>query len=304
MTFSHPLLTSALAAALLTAGVSDTPLSAAESQPQPPPAADTPAVTLPSLPLLNTPTVRPDAVPDLLDLHSGPASQESPSAAQAVAGTAQFPSDLIDLKNWSLTLPTGNAGDPEDMTPPQLPKFANEFFRVNKSRDGVVFTATVGGVTTENSHYPRSELREMNGEAKAAWSNTSGTHTLSVREAILAVPPVKPEVVAVQIHDASDDVMQIRLEGQRLMVQSDDGKTETVLDPAYKLGTVYDVQVVAHDGRVDIIHNGVKKAELNKSGAGWYFKVGAYVQSNPERGDRVGAPGTVAVYKLSVSHSR
>jgi hypothetical protein len=306
MTFSHSVLTSALAAALLTAGVSDTPLSAATPQPSPPPAPGASAVTLPALPLLNTPTLRPEVAPDLLGLRSAPAPQDSPSKeapSATAAGAAEYPADLLDLSNWSLTLPVGDPGDPEDVTPPKLPKFANEFFRVNKSRDGVIFTANVGGTTTKNSKYPRSELREMQGEEKAAWSNTSGTHTLSVREAILAVPPVKPEVVAAQIHDGGDDVMQIRLEGRRLVVQYDDGGSETVLDPDYKLGTVYDVQIVAKDGRVDVIHNGVKKAELPKSGSGWYFKVGAYVQSNPEKGDKVGAPGTVALYSLQATHS-
>jgi hypothetical protein len=48
-------------------------------------------------------------------------------------------------------------------------------------------------------------------------------------------------------------------------------------------------------------HSGAKKAELTKSGTGWYFKVGAYVQSSPEKGDKEGTPGAVAVYALKVT---
>ena len=189
-----------------------------------------------------------------------------------------------------------------DVLPLQLPGYSSEFFRLTDQRDAVIFTAKVGGTTTRNSKYPRSELREMRGDREAAWTNAGGVHTLSIREAILAVPPVKPEVVAAQIHDGADDVMQLRLEGQRLMVQYDDGDREIVLDPAYQLGTPYDVSIVATEGRVDVFYNGVKKAVLPKSGTGWYFKVGAYLQSNPNKGDKVGAPGTVALYALKLSH--
>ena len=136
---------------------------------------------------------------------------------RAAAAPAQVPGDLIDLADWYLTLPTGKPGDPDTVENPDLEKFTNAFFTLNDARDGVVFSAHGDGVTTKNSHYPRSELREMNGSAKAAWSNTSGRHTLDVCEAITQVPSAKPEVVGAQIHDDNDDVLQIRLEGQKLM---------------------------------------------------------------------------------------
>src|SRR4029078_9126157 len=92
------------------------------------------------------------------------------------------------------------------------------------------------------------------------------------------------EVVAAQIHDASDDVMQIRLEGKTLMVQNNDVRTEQFIDPNSALGTPYNVRIVAEGGKVDVLYNGQKKAELPLSGSGWYWKVGAYVQSNGSKG--------------------
>ena len=167
----------------------------------------------------------------------------------------------------------------------------------------MVFSARADGVTTKNSHYPRSELREMNGGEKASWSNTTGSHTLDVCEAITKTPTAKPEVVGAQIHDASDDVMQIRLEGKTLMVQYNDGKSETVIDPNYVLGTPYNVRIVAEGGKVDVLYNGQKKAELPLSGSGWYWKVGAYVQSNTEKGESPDATGEVTVYSLKCVHT-
>ena len=213
-----------------------------------------------------------------------------------------MPADVIDLGRWYLTLPTGQQGNPDTVENPSLEKFTNDYFKLNPTRDGVVFSADGDGVTTKNSHYPRSELREMNGSQKASWSNTSGTHTLEVCEAFTKLPAAKPEVVGAQIHDAKDDVLQIRLEGKKLVAQYDDGRSEAVLDTDYRLGTPYTVRIVAANGQVDVLYNGEKKAELPLTGSGWYWKVGAYVQSNSSKGDGAGSTGAVTVYSLRCAH--
>jgi hypothetical protein len=102
--------------------------------------------------------------------------------------------------------------------------------------------------------------------------------------------------------DDKDDVLQIRLEGQKLMVQYDDGKSEQVLDPAYQLGTPYHVRIIAADSTVDVLYNGKKKAELPLTGSGWYWKVSAYVQANADTGDPK-STGAVTVNALQVNHS-
>ena len=236
---------------------------------------------------------------------AAPASA-APAAVPALAGsgrTASKPGELIDTNEWYLTLPTGKKGSPDTIEGSQLATYHSKFFDLTSARDGIVFNAGADGVTTKNSHYPRSELREMNGSEKASWSNTSGTHVFDVREAFTKLPSAKPEVVGVQIHDAEDDVMQIRLEGKKLMVQYHDGKSEAVLDPDYQLGTPFDTRIVAANGKVDVLYNGEKKAELPLSGSGWYWKVGAYVQSNGSTGDGAGSTGEVVVYKADISHS-
>jgi len=143
----------------------------------------------------------------------------------------------------------------------------------------------------------------MDGEQKAAWSNRTGRHILTVRQAVTALPPVKPEVVVAQIHDAQDDVMLVRCEGSRLVVQWDDGDSEVVLDPAYRLGTPYELRIVAAAGRVEVFLDGVRKAEVPLSGSGWYFKTGSYVQSNLDRGEASDAVGEVVIYGLALEHA-
>ena len=218
-------------------------------------------------------------------------------------GNATLPADVLDLTNWYLTLPTGQPGDPDTVEQPELARYNSTWFRLNDARDGVVFTADAGGVTTKNSTYPRSELREMKGQEKASWSNTTGTHILAVREAVTALPQVKPDVVTAQIHDSESDVVEVRLEGTRLIAQYDDGGTDVTLDPGYTLGTAYDLKIVATGGRIEISYNGVQKAVIQQSGSGWYFKAGSYMQSNISKGERPDAAGVVVIYALSVTHS-
>jgi hypothetical protein len=222
---------------------------------------------------------------------------------QPLVAGAEVPGDVLDLENWFLTLPVGLPGDPDSIDQPELLTYRSEWFDLTPDGTGVVFRAPAGGVTTENSKYPRSELREMNGEEKAAWSNTEGTHVLESRQAITKVPPVKPEVSAAQIHDGGDDVMQIRLEGSTLVAQYADGAEQIVIDPDYQLGTPYDLRIVAADGRITVFYDGEQAAVIERSGSSWYWKVGAYTQSNPERGDAPDALGEVVVYSLSLEHS-
>ena len=225
------------------------------------------------------------------------------SGAGCAATPATVPGDLIDLTDWYLTLPTGRTAHPDTVRPPELQRYNGSWFHLDSLRSGVVFTANAGGVTTAHSKYPRSELREMTAGKNASWSNTSGTHTMSIRQAVTSLPVAKPEVVTAQIHDGKDDVAQIRLEGTRLLAQYDDGREEVTLDPQYVLGTPYDVTIVAAGGRVGISYNGTAKVDIARSGSGWYFKTGSYIQSNTAKGDRADAVATVVLYGLSVQHS-
>jgi hypothetical protein len=217
-----------------------------------------------------------------------------------------YPSRVLNLTDWYLTLPIAKPGtnDPQTIKQPQLNSFAlAPYFQLNAGANGVVFQAPAGGVTTKNSKYPRSELREManGGTQEASWSDTNGTHTMTIRQAITHLPAAKPHVVAGQIHDDSSDVIEIRLEGSNLFVEAD-GKSVGTLDGGYQLGAVFTVQVTAANGHIQVAYNGVTKVDYAKSGSGYYFKAGCYTQSNPGKGDSPGAYGEVVIYGLQVSH--
>jgi hypothetical protein len=222
-----------------------------------------------------------------------------PSADETAATTAR----VLDASDWYLTLPTGSKGKPDTVQPAKLADYSSKWFHANSDKDGIVFTANVGGVTTSGSSYPRTELREMNGSKLAGWSNTQGTHTLTVRQAVTALPPAKPEVVTAQIHDSEDDVMEVRLESGKLIASYNDGRTDVTLDPRYSLGTPYDLTITAASGRIRVYYNGAKKLDIAKRGSGWYFKSGSYVQSNTSKGDKASAVGVVVIYKIDAKHT-
>jgi hypothetical protein len=214
---------------------------------------------------------------------------------------ARVPGQVLDLHPWKLTLPTGRPERPTEILQPELDTYSDEWFRVRDG--GVVFRARCDGVSTSGSGYPRSELREMDGDEKTAWSNATGSHTLTIDQAITETPVVKPEVVAGQIHDGDDDVIQIHLAARRLTLRYADGKKSVVLDDAYVLGTRFTVRIDATGKRVRVAYNGAQKADLPLTGSGWYWKVGCYTQSSTAKGDAPDAAGEVVVYGIDLRHT-
>lgn len=226
---------------------------------------------------------------------------------QKAEAACSYPAQVLDISNCKQTLPVGKSGKPKEVTQPALATYTSDpFFKANATCDGVIFRAPVNGVTTSNSGYPRSELREMTngGKDNAKWSTTSGTHTMFIDEAITAVPKKKKHVVAGQIHGADDDLIVVRLEFPKLFIDIN-GKTGPTLDAKYTLGKRFTVKFVAEGGKVKIYYNGSQNPiyTLNKSTSGCYFKAGAYTQSNCSKESDCSSNnfGEVVIYNLSLN---
>jgi len=219
--------------------------------------------------------------------------------------TIRNPADKLDLTNWKITLPIDKDGNKaaDEIKQPALNSFSLiPYF--NLSGDGVAFRAYADGATTDNSGYPRSELREMtnNGQKKASWSNSTGSHAMTVTGAITHLPDVKRQVVAAQIHDASDDVIMIRLENTRLFVEAG-GENIGDLDTNYALGKKFTVKITAQNKKINVYYNDIQKVTYAKNGEGYYFKAGCYTQTNLTKGDRASSYGEVVIYDLHVLHA-
>lgn len=247
---------------------------------------------------------------------------------QALAQTITYPMDIINAMGWYITLPTprGVHGAPDTVTEPKLATYSDEFFQLNATKDGAVFKAPTDGATTKKSFNPRSELREMttDGKTQAAWSSTSGTHSMEIVQAVIALPiGPKPVVVTGQIHDANDDVSVFRVEANRYDTNTGDKTLHSIwitdgntthghlLTNSYRLGDQYTVGFQVAGGKINYTFNGQPVAYAqSKSFSGAFFKVGSYCQSGgivtklpdgPEAGKADYA--AVTVYSVQVCHN-
>lgn len=220
-----------------------------------------------------------------------------------------YPAQLLDLTNFKLTLPIGSSSNPShaiEIRQPILATYTHDtYFHLNDTKNGVVFQAHCGGAATSSRAHPRSELREManNGRDKAAWSTTSGTHTMIVTEAITHLPLCWPRTVSAQIHNANNDLIVIQLHRNRLYVDNN-GTELGNLDTNYVLGTRFTIKIVAANGQVKVFYNDMDSPKVlaQLPDTGCYFKVGNYTQSDLSKGDAPDAYGEVVIYDLKVSH--
>ncbi|MBK1829987.1 polysaccharide lyase family 7 protein [Verrucomicrobiaceae bacterium R5-34] len=220
------------------------------------------------------------------------------------ACAAAPPGQLLDLSSWKLTLPVDVAkplGSPDEIKSPELKNFAHlRYFFVENG--AVIFRAPCGGATTKNSKYPRCELREMSadGTSRAAWdTRASLVRSMTLQASITKTPKVKRHVVCAQIHDADDDLMMVRLEGDKLFIERNK-IGDVLLQDGYRLGDSFSVKIEAGKGRVKVWYNGELKMDWEVAKRGCYFKAGCYTQSNPEKGDRADDYGEVIISKLKL----
>lgn len=110
------------------------------------------------------------------------------------------PGGNFDLSVWQLQEPVGSPGSPTTISSSRLQGangFQDSYFYTDTRDGAMTFWAPEKGVTTPNSNYARSELREMNRNGSAADWSLSGSHKLS---ATLRVVSVTSNVCVGQIH--------------------------------------------------------------------------------------------------------
>lgn len=236
------------------------------------------------------------------DSDDEPDEGEEPREEEPPSTGGTHPSDVLDLRHWTVMLPTGSQGDPDNeyVLGRSIP---NTLF----VRDGgVVFRCPANGFHSPNSKYARTELRQMADDdwTKAAWSST-GSHSLEAELSIDASHlTARRRINGLQIHDGGDDVCQImRHETLGLGLMHADGKAWEPIDPGYVDGTRFTCKITAEKHRILVDYNGRRAVDISKSGSGWYFKAGAYLQSGgaSEHREPDSAHGEVVIYRLATT---
>lgn len=122
------------------------------------------------------------------------------TGSAAAADPNKAPGGNFDLSVWQLQEPVGSPGSPTTISSSRLQGangFQDSYFYTDTRDGAMTFWAPEKGVTTPNSKYARSELREMNRNGSAADWSLSGNHRMN---ATLRVVSVTSNVCVGQIH--------------------------------------------------------------------------------------------------------
>lgn len=230
---------------------------------------------------------------------------------------------MLDLTTWNLTVPATESATL--ISTERLNKgYSSQYFRPQSS--SVRFWVPVTGSSTENSRYPRSELRETwpNGELRN-WYHGDADNLLSAVLTVNQVPS-KNKLVIGQIHsinrpgDVGEPLVKLQyhyrpeLNSGRIEAlvrkHPDDKKVQNIAlinDVTLDERFAYRLRLTA-SGRlgITVYSDDDNGAYYRKIASGWsrqqlYFKAGAYAQDN-YGGSAEG--GRATFYHLNTEHRR
>jgi len=217
---------------------------------------------------------------------------------------------MIDLSVWDLILPIGTPA--QEVAANRLSTFTNPYFQNNGS--GLVLWAPVTGAQSGSSHFPRSEMREVNKSGtQRNWKYNSGTNEISGKVAVNQVPS-EGKVVVAQIHakDAESPLLKLQYRYAKGVGNVDitwrkkpgDDKSPII----YTLKNVplgqpftYDIKMVS-TGEVTAIINGVAtQVTLDSKWRpySFFFKAGNYTLDHTGYATE---GGRVTYYELKTKH--
>lgn len=226
------------------------------------------------------------------------------------------PGDVLDLSNWKWQGPTEDPDDPGDIIEirqPELDTYEDAALFLDDATQRVIMLAPVQGFETAGG--TRSEFREMQGAAEAAWSPFHPTpRSLTVHERVDPTSLTdRQEIIVGQIHGAGSSPIPLILsiewdtaaDAPRLRVFQDGPSIgPSLLTPGLSTTTDYTYRIAYEPGsdpeggtgHVDIYAAFGDPSNLPASPShsflasafddqvDWYFKFGAYNKSAKANG--------------------
>ncbi|WP_201861595.1 polysaccharide lyase family 7 protein [Microvirga soli] len=231
------------------------------------------------------------------------------------------PGGNFDLSNWKITLPvdangglSGNA-----MEVKNLSTYQNSKYFYTAADGAMTFVASVDGATTSGSSYARSELREMNGTANAAWNLKTGGFMSATLEVDAA--PIRDgmggRIIVGQIHGQNDELVRLYWENGKLYFANDQAGSSNSETKFYFVNASGQQPNVSLDERfsytidakgdtleVTVFADGQIYKSVSKINSVWqsdtfYFKAGAYLGANETNGTGY---GQTSFYALNFNH--
>jgi hypothetical protein len=231
-------------------------------------------------------------------------------AATAALNPSLPPGGNFNLSVWQLQLPSGSPGSPDTISPAKLKTYTNPaYFFTDKNDGSMTFWAPEKGVTTPNSNYARSELREMNSNGSAANWSLAGNHTLTAN---LRIVSVTKNVCVGQVHlgtggSSTKPLLELyyRPNGDIYLgtENSPDGGQTLHKVGNVALGVKWTYVINVTGNKINLTVNGTKTSYSIPTSFNpykQYFKAGSYNQSSS---DSTTNGAKVKFYTLTVAHS-
>lgn len=242
------------------------------------------------------------------------------------AGTP--PKDILDLHQWSLTIPVdpagGTSGTADTVTTSELlAGYTSQWFYGTED-SGVAFWAPVNGARTPNSQYARSELRELVDPANDSvnWfvgDDATMTATVAVNRVPLSNGNAKVIVGKIVQYSADDPDTNFLMhliyhvhantcaaELYALVDQSPNGTSQpehyTLIDDGLLLNHPFSYTIAVHQGVLTISSGShTQTVQINSA---WnnlpvYFRAGAGLNTS---GADANDGAAVTIFSLSVTH--
>jgi hypothetical protein len=232
------------------------------------------------------------------------------TAHDGVLNPARPPGQNFDLSMFALQLPIANGDSVLQIK--DLSTYTSDYFF--SGPDGAMtFWCPVSGAHTMNTHYARTELREL--ATGGDWAIT-GTHRLTAQFKMLKNPSSKGTIVG-QIHgnatDGTSEVLKLEwTTANKLVASVEDNDTPSKqidhMLGSYALNSLVTYTFELVNGTLEIIvtdASGDKTFSTPYTAASWakdkyYFKLGDYVQLE---GTSTTDGGRVAFYSFKIEHA-
>jgi hypothetical protein len=201
-----------------------------------------------------------------------------------------------------------------------LSTYQNPKYFYTAADGAMTFVAPVNGATTSGSSYARSELREMNGTANAAWDLKTGGFMSATLE-VDAAPNrdgMGGRIIVGQIHGQDDELVRLYWENGKLYFANDQAGSSNKETKFYFVNASGQQPNVSLDERfsytinakgdtleVTVFADGQIYKSVSKINSVWqsdkfYFKAGAYLGANESNGSGY---GQTSFYDLNFNHN-
>jgi Ca2+-binding RTX toxin-like protein len=236
---------------------------------------------------------------------------------------AADPSGNFDLSNWKITLPVDQSGTiigtAQEIKSLSGYQDLNYFY--TGSDGAMVFRAAVDGATTSGSKYARSELREMIGADRAAWTIKQGgsmSATLEVDQVPTRFDGSAGRIVVGQIHGQDAELTRLYWDNGTVYFVNDHAGS-TGQEAAFRLTNSagktpdislnekfsYKIDASSDQLKVSVYADGQVYTATDTINSFWntdtfYFKAGTYLGVNETQGT---GHGQTSFYALSFKHS-